>query len=240
VTPPHLEIRSLASATEMAALSNVFQQIWGSSTPLVEVELLTAIAHCGGYVVGAFDAGTIIGASFGFLAQHRGEPALHSHVTGILPGVQLSGVGRAMKNHQRHWAREAGMKWVTWTFDPLVRRNAWFNIEVLQAHVAEYLTNFYGPIDDTINSGDESDRLLVAWPTDRENDRADAQRAPVDTTDVMRVATPEDVVVLRRTQPHEARRWRYEVRSALAEQVNAGAEVLGFTRDGFYLVRPAS
>ena len=238
MTPSDLEIRSLTSATEMLAISNVFQQVWGSATPLVEVELLSAIAHAGGYVVGAYDAGNIIGASFGFLAQHRGESALHSHVTGILPGVQLSGVGRAMKNHQREWARDAGLKWVTWTFDPLVRRNAWFNIEVLKAEVAEYLTNFYGPIDDAINSRDESDRLLVAWPT--ELGRDDAPREEIGAHGLISVPTPEDVVVLRRTQPDEALRWRRRVRAELAGPLGDGAKVVHFTRDGSYLLRSST
>ena len=155
----------------MAPIVTMFQQVWGSVIPLVGVELLRAIGHAGGYVAGAFDSGHIVGASFGFLARFEGEEALHSHVTGILPGVQHSGVGRAMKNHQRSWAAEQGLKWVTWTFDPLVRRNAWFNIEVLRAHVAEYLVDFYGPMTDSINAHDESDRLLVAWPTDPTRDR---------------------------------------------------------------------
>jgi predicted GNAT superfamily acetyltransferase len=236
VTPPHLEIRLLTTAPEMAPLCTVFQQVWGSVTPLVEVELLAAIAHSGGYVVGAYEAGNIIGASFGFLAQHRGEAALHSHVTGILPGVQLSGVGREMKNHQRQWARAAGLQWVTWTFDPLVRRNAWFNIEVLKARIDGYLPNFYGPLDDAINTRDESDRLLVAWPTEEQPQRL------VDPADpsLIQVATPEDVVVLRRTQPAEAVRWRRAVRELLGGPLADGAEVAGFTRDGFYLLAPAA
>ena len=48
----------------------------------------------------------LMGASFGFLARHHGQQALHSHVTGILPGLQHGGVGRAMKLHQRDWAAE--------------------------------------------------------------------------------------------------------------------------------------
>jgi predicted GNAT superfamily acetyltransferase len=236
VTPSHLEIRILTAAPEMTSLCTVFQQVWGSVTPLVEVELLAAIAHSGGYVVGAYDAGNIIGASFGFLAQHRGEPALHSHVTGILPGVQLSGVGRAMKNHQRQWALDAGLKWVTWTFDPLVRRNAWFNIEVLKAQIAEYLPNFYGPLDDAINTRDESDRLLVAWPTTPEI----APKADPTNPQLLQVATPEDVVVLRRTQPSEAMRWRLQVREQLGGHLASGGQVAGFTRDGFYLLTLAT
>ena len=92
--------------------------------------------HAGGYVAAAYDGEQVVGGSLGFLARHLGEPALHSHVTGILPGVRRTGLGRAMKLHQRAWAAEHGLAWVTWTFDPLVRRNAWFNIGVLGAEVA--------------------------------------------------------------------------------------------------------
>ena len=42
----------------------------------------------------------------GFLARHLDQPALHSHLTGILPGVRRTGLGRAMKLHQRAWAAE--------------------------------------------------------------------------------------------------------------------------------------
>ena len=57
-----------------------------------------------------------------------------------------------------------------------MRRNAWFNIHVLGAEVHEYLVDFYGPIDDAINAGDESDRLLVAWAV-RRWARTDGRRA---------------------------------------------------------------
>ena len=229
-----LEIRTLDSADEMATIVTVFQQVWGSVTPIVGVELLRAIAHSGGYVAAAFDADNIVGASFGFLARHDGEEALHSHVTGILPGVQHSGVGRAMKLHQRSWAAEREIPWITWTFDPLVRRNAWFNVSVLGAQIAEYLVNFYGPMTDSINSNDETDRLVVAWPSD-----ASAPRAS-DTTPnhgpEIRVPTPEDIVVLRRTDPAAADAWRHRVREMLQPALDAGGIVTDFTREGDYVV----
>ena len=162
------EIRTLDNPAEMASIATVFQQVWGTVTPIVNVELLQAIAHSGGYVSAIYESDRLMGASFGFLARHRGEDALHSHITGILPGVQHAGAGRAMKLHQRDWAAERDIPWITWTFDPLVRRNAWFNIGVLGAQVSEYLVNFYGAMNDSINSHDESDRLVVAWPTDPE------------------------------------------------------------------------
>jgi predicted GNAT superfamily acetyltransferase len=227
-----LEIRTLDSAAEMASIVTVFQQVWGSVTPIVGVELLRAIAHSGGYVAGAFDSGNIVGASFGFLARHRGGEALHSHVTGILPGVQHGGVGRAMKTHQREWAARRDIPWITWTFDPLVRRNAWFNIEVLEAHISEYLVNFYGPMSDSINAQDETDRLVVAWPTDETTPRP----APATGSTPIEIATPDDIVVLRRTDPTEAMRWRYQVREQLEPLLAGGGAVTGFTRDGAYVV----
>ena len=231
-----LEIRTLDTPDEMASVVTVFQQVWGTSTPIVNVELLRAMAHSGGYVAGVYDHDRLMGASFGFLARHHGEPALHSHVTGILPGLQHSGVGRSVKLHQRDWAAARDIAWITWTYDPIVRRNAWFNIEVLGAHVSEYVVNFYGPMTDSINAHDESDRLVVAWPTDP---AAARPPAPAGATTV-HVDTPEDIVVLRRIDEAEAMEWRRRVRKELGERINAGATVTGFTREGQYVLQVGS
>jgi predicted GNAT superfamily acetyltransferase len=231
-----LDIRTLESASDMATIGNVFQQVWGTATPIVTVELLMAISHAGGYVAGAFESGNAVGASFGFLADHQGHRALHSHVTGILPGVQHGGVGRALKHHQRDWAAERGIDWIVWTFDPLVRRNAWFNIEVIGGHVTDYLADFYGPMEDSINAHDESDRLVVAWPTSPDVGRPTVAAGST----VTEVATPDDIVVLRRTDPSAASEWRRRVRDQLAPLIDAGGVVTGFTRDGCYVVEHAS
>lgn len=227
-----IEIRTLSAPGDLRQLVTLFKQVWGTVTPVVGVELLRAIEHAGGYTAAAFHGDQVIGGSLGFLARHEDAPALHSHVTGILPGVRHTGLGRAMKHHQRRWAADHGLEWVTWTFDPLVRRNAWFNIDVLRADVHDYLVDFYGPIDDAINLSDESDRLLVAWPTTGElrDPRAHAAEATVT------VPTPEDIVVLRRTDPAAAADWRHRVRRGLGDRIAAGAKVVGFTRAGHYLL----
>lgn len=179
-------------------------------------------------------AGTMLGASLGLLARHDGRAALHSHVTGLLPAARGGGLGRALKLHQREWALHHGIDVVTWTFDPLVRRNAWFNITVLGADVDEYLPSFYGEMNDAINAGDESDRLHVVWdlaapiPTE--------PRDGTTVTDALHVATPDDIVRLRRTDPAAVARWRASTREALTAALDAGRPIVGFTRDGNYVI----
>ncbi len=124
--------------------------------------ILRALEHAGDYVVGLYDGDAMIGASAAFF----GPPAartMHSHITGIVDGYQGRGLGRQLKTHQRDWALERGVGHITWTFDPLIPRNAHFNLAVLGTRVTDYLVNQYGEMDDEVNRGDESDRLLVSW-----------------------------------------------------------------------------
>jgi len=243
------EIRTLTTADEMVDVVDVFQQVWGSPTELVRLEMLMAVAHSGGYVCAAYDPtrpgyqhgqehgqqhGTILGASLGILARHHDQPALHSHVTGLLPGVRHSGVGRALKMHQRCWAAERDIDWIVWTYDPLVRRNAWFNIAVLGADVHEYLPSFYGTMTDALNTGDESDRLLVAWDVHQELPSAPRDGSGLSGTEL--IPTPEDIVALRRTSPTEVAQWRSSTRDALSSALAADRPVVGFTREGEYVI----
>ena len=156
------EIRLLDSTDDVTRLMHLFNQVWGTNTAVVGMELIRAIGHAGGYVAAAYAGEQMIGGSLGFLARHLDRPALHSHLTGILPGVRHTGLGRSMKLHQRAWAASRGLDWVTWTFDPLVRRNAWFNIGVLGAEVHEYLVDFYGPI--TTASTPATRATASSWP----------------------------------------------------------------------------
>jgi len=239
--PDNIEIRTLHTADEMIELCAVFQQVWGSLTQLVTIEILMAVSHSGGYISAAYesrgDDERMLGASVGILARHQGQPALHSHITGLLPGARRSGVGRAMKMHQRRWAADHDIDWIVWTFDPLVRGNAWFNIEVLGAEVHEYLPSFYGTMTDSINAGDESDRLLMAWRVDDD----DARRSrPTPSADRILVPTPEDIITLRRTDPAAVARWRTETREALQAALARGDRITGFTSDGEYVVESGS
>ena len=128
-----VEVREVSDLADLATVRRVFDEIWrpDPSEPLVTVDQLRAYAWTGQYVVNAHDVREphrpVIAASVGFLAAPPGR-ALHSHITGVLPGGRGRALGHAIKVHQRAWALERGLDTITWTFDPLIRRNAWFNL----------------------------------------------------------------------------------------------------------------
>ena len=232
-----VEIRNLSAPEELIEANRILQEVWGTTVALAPLEFLIAICHTGGYVAGAFVDGSMVGASIGMLARHHARSSLHSHVTGLVVDARGTGLGRQLKLHQRAWAIEHDLTSITWTFDPLVRRNAWFNIAVLGATIDEYLPSFYGTMDDAINAGDESDRLLAVWDLD-----GTVPMTPCDGSGVIDpglVATPGDVVVLRRTDPAAVASWRSAVRASLTEALEAGQPIAGFTRDGNYVIGSA-
>jgi len=225
-----LVVRTLDQLGELREIDSLFLSVWGPGIPSLGVELLRALSHEGGYVAGAFREEALVGASVGFLGQHHGRLSLHSHATGVSPQARGLNVGRALKLHQRAWAAERGVELITWTFDPLVRRNAWFNIGRLGALPVDYLVDFYGPMSDAINAGDASDRLLMAWEAS-----PPALVRPAIDDDHRLIPTPEDIEVLRVTDPTAARTWRLRLREELLEPVAQG-QVVGFTREGDYVV----
>jgi predicted GNAT superfamily acetyltransferase len=171
-----VEVADLHDIVGMHQAAALFIEIWRTSvedapcTP----QLLRAFAHSGNYVAGAWLDGRLVGAAVAFVHPATDGLALHSHITGVSDTVQGRGVGFALKQHQRAWALARGIARINWTFDPLVRRNAWFNLVKLGGEAVEYLPSFYGPMADGINAGDETDRCLIAWRLDSERARAAA------------------------------------------------------------------
>ncbi|MDJ1114311.1 GNAT family N-acetyltransferase [Microbacterium dauci] len=227
-----LDIRELHTIEDIVLASRVFGAVWGSPDGGMPPNLLRALEHSGNYVVGVFEGERMVAASAAFF----GPPAarsMHSHVTGVLPGFQARGIGRALKQHQREWAFARDVGTITWTFDPLIARNAHFNLEVLGARVTDYLVHHYGAMDDGVNAGEESDRLHVAWHL------ASPQRNPEPADVVAVVELPHDIEALRVSDPQEAAAWRLRVRDAFRAQHDAGLVVGGFrSGEGYLFTRP--
>lgn len=158
-------IRHLESMNELDRANALFDEIWQPHDgPSVRIDLLRALTKAGNYVTGAYDAahGEMLGACMGFFGPPS-HAELHSHITGVVQAGLRRSVGFALKVHQRAWALRAGAESIAWTYDPLIRRNAYFNMVKLGARPAEYLRNFYGTMDDAINAGTETDRILIRW-----------------------------------------------------------------------------
>jgi len=157
-----VRIAELTGVAEFAAACQLFDEVWQpdpGSRPMT-AELMRALTKAGNYAVGAYRGELLVGASVAFFGPPA-DRALHSHVTGVHdPG---HGTGYAIKLHQRAWALRRDVTEIAWTYDPLVRRNAYFNLVKLAARPAEYLPDFYGEMRDAINSDGDTDRLLVRW-----------------------------------------------------------------------------
>jgi predicted GNAT superfamily acetyltransferase len=175
-----VEIRPLATLEQMDDACAVLRTVWDIGPGQnfdVSRHLLRAFGHGGNYQFGAYPLGADrpVGASVCFFTEPLGA-AMHSHITGVLPGAAGSGVGAALKWHQRHWALERGLSRISWTYDPLIARNSFFNLTRLGARPAAYFVDFYGLMDDGPNRGQPSDRLEIVWDLTSESTRA-AERA---------------------------------------------------------------
>lgn len=260
-------VRELAGIQEMTTASTLWDAIWSRSGPSeaggigeagqagheIDPSLMVALSHAGSYLAGAFVADTMIGAALGFW----GSPAygaLHSHITGVLPTYAGRGAGTLIKNHQRDWVLARGGSAITWTYDPLVSRNAHVNLNRLGARPESYLLDLYGTLADDLNRGDPSDRLLVRWtltgpptPASRRPAAAlviDRGGAPavgttiddLDPSTPLTVAVPDDITALRRRDPSTASLWRTAVREALLPLFDRGWSITGFDRGQGYRV----
>lgn len=266
-----MRIELAESADRLTQARWVFDQVWPGEGTQVTPNLLRALMHAGGYCsVVLDDEDAVIGAALGFPARDASLPGgvfLHSHMAAIVDGMRDRGIGVAVKQHQREWAMQQGIPVVSWTFDPLVRRNAHFNVNRLGVEVREYHPDFYGEMTDAINAGDRTDRLVAWWVVDSERAHAAAggdlavpeHSALVRTTrdliemsadgrpvlgplpesgEEVLVSLPEDIVSLRQRDPESGLAWRLAVREALTAAFAAGLVVSAVTTEGAYLLTP--
>ena len=254
----------------MSAARAVFDEVWPGEGTQVTSNLLRALVHAGGYCsVVLDDDDRVVGAALGFPSRDASLPGgvyLHSHMAAVVDGLRDRGIGAAIKQHQRAWAREQGIPVVSWTFDPLVRRNAHFNVNRLGVEVRAYHPDFYGVMTDAINAGDRTDRLVAWWVVDSERAHAAAQGDLVipdhdsvlqNARDLIRlddgvprladppapgetvlVSLPDDVVSLRQADPALGLQWRLAVREALTTSFEAGLRVSAVTSAGAYVLTP--
>ncbi len=159
-----VEIVHASTLSEVHEALALVDAVWRPppGRPAMGEEMLWAMVHVGNYCSIARDRSGPVAVCVAFLGLHPSY-SLHSHAAGVTAAGTGRGIGFALKQDQRAWALERGIGTVTWTYDPLVRRNAFFNLTRLGARPVEYVVDFYGEMTDAINTGQGSDRFMVDW-----------------------------------------------------------------------------
>jgi len=232
----NISIRPLTSLPDQDLGRMIFDKTWAMDAGTeITPNLLQAMIHSGAYLSGAFVDGECVGAAFAFPAT-TGGLHLHSHMTAVLDSFRDKGIGYALKVDQYKWAKQNNYKEITWTFDPLVARNAKLNILKLGVDISAYYPNFYGDMPDELNAGDESDRVMASLKVLGD---APTPRRAISTPDksAVLIAIPDDIVAIRGKDLAENLRWRRSVRDEFVSALARGGKVIGFSTNNEYVVQ---
>jgi predicted GNAT superfamily acetyltransferase len=191
-----ISIRTLESAGEMLLLEELQRQVWpGSETEVVPAHMLLSLAHNGGLILGAFDGEALVGFVLGFIGTDAATPARvamarlkhASHMLGVHPRCRDRSIGYQLKAAQRRVVMAQGIRLMTWTYDPLLSRNAHLNIRRLGAVCRMYIRDAYGQLRDGLNAAVASDRFSVEWwlTSSRVKSRMQGARRPIDLANVL-------------------------------------------------------
>jgi predicted GNAT superfamily acetyltransferase len=251
-----IRIEDVSDAGRLSELEGLQVRVWGSSLrEIVPVHALHIVATTGGILLVAYDGDEPVGFALGFLARRDGHLYHASHMLGIDPAYQGHGIGAALKWAQRERALAQGLDLMTWTFDPLESRNAYFNLHKLGVISRTYKENVYGELDDDLNRGLPSDRLVVEWwlrrvpRTHQPPDEAavsilsDGGGEPVLRLEreldgrPLRVDAPRDIQAIKREAPDVAAEWRLAQRAALTWALDRGYVVQDFAGGSYLLER---
>jgi predicted GNAT superfamily acetyltransferase len=253
--PEGFTIEMVTDQSRLKEIEMLQLRVWGmGALEAVPAPMLYVVRACGGIVLGAYDQGSLAGFVLGLLGRRDGRLYHASHMLGIDPRYQGRGLGAALKERQRAIALSQGLDRMTWTFDPLEFRNARLNMHKLGATSNTYLEDLYGDMEDQLNRGLPTDRLLVEWDLHAPPpaiDRAVGAAVPLIVMKAGRpmaateepavgspllVPVPPDIGVLRRTDTGAAHAWRMAQRHALQWAFARGYVVRDFEAGAFLLL----
>jgi predicted GNAT superfamily acetyltransferase len=169
-----------------------------------------------------------VGFALGWLGWGDGVH-FHSHQVGVMAGGRGGGVGYALKLAQRRLCLDNGITEMRWTFDPMLRSNARFNLQRLGARVVAFLPHCYGDRRDAFNTGDTTDRLEVSWSLDA--DVGGVVATP--TSGQIVIEIPSAYHSLRESDRTAADAARRRVGDALHTLFSSGGSVVGLGDTGY-------
>lgn len=251
-------IRDIDSSAEMRAVEELQKEVWGlPDLDVVPFYHLVATKAAGGVLVGAFDRETLVGFVYGFPSYERGELAHHSHMLAVKSAYRNFKLGHKLKLAQRERVIKQGIRFMTWTYDPLQCLNAHFNLSTLGVFADRYLIDFYGEDAASFLHRNGTDRLWVTWPLigNRVNERLDdialklemgrvvplvqltAENQPYTNAlsaglarETALIEIPADINALQESDFSVASQWRQATRWAFTEALAAGYIVVDFHR----------
>lgn len=251
-----IEFRLLNDMRELEALVQLELDIW-QLPPLdaAPSALMVAFIHNGGLIIGGYWEDRLVALALAFVGKKGDSIRLWSHMAGVHPDFRGQGIGQGIKWAQREFALAAGFTQIAWTYDPLLRGNANFNLRLLAATAQVYHVNHYGEMQDAINVGLPSDRLEVHWDLQDERVQAiaagqaiqrhalpapfllekDLHGAPLTNVAVLseapaqcRIEIPRDVNRMRQEYPDRALAWRLALREMMRIAFAAGYRAQDF------------
>ena len=160
-------LRPLASIAEYDEAVALQDEIWGAGfSDRVPAAILRVAQKVGGVAAAAFDAdGRMLGFVFGLTGIRNGQLVHWSDMLAVREEARGKRLGERLKHYQRDLVRTIGVEKMFWTFDPLVARNAHFNLNLLKAGIADYVPNFYGSNTGSVLHGSlPTDRFVAVWP----------------------------------------------------------------------------
>ncbi|ADV68833.1 acyl-CoA N-acyltransferase [Deinococcus maricopensis] len=164
MTAPYT-IRDVTDPAAFRALETVQIAAWGyADREVLPGTMLRISAATGGIVLGAYPVGEDVpfGLAYGFPALHGDAWWHHSHLLAVDPAWRGSGAAVALKHAQRERALAQGLTRMTWTFDPLIARNARLNLGKLGARAVSYHPGWYD-----LGGVVPADRLMIEWDLTR-------------------------------------------------------------------------
>jgi predicted GNAT superfamily acetyltransferase len=257
---PDVELRSLEGPEEYALCGELQRDTWGHDFgEIVPPALLQVTQKVGGIAAGAFDRHRrLVGFVYGLSGLREGSPVHWSHMLAVRKDWEGKGLGTRLKGYQRDRLIDLGIEIALWTFDPLVARNAHFNLNRLAVTIEEYVPNMYSETRSDLHSGLGTDRFLARW--DLRSDRVfhtlseglgpqvqlppdspvvglDGEGSPIvgggeyPEDPVVRIPIPDDIQAVKAESSELGRCWRKMTRDAFVWYLTHCYQVSGFRRD---------
>ena len=225
-----MEIRDLRSDAELAGVEQLQREVWGfSDLDVVSASIFRVMLEIGGILVGAFDGSKLVAFNSGFAGYRHGRLEIHSDMLAVREAYRDCGLGYTLKMAQRERTLAMGIKRITWTFDPLRSRNAYFNFRKLGALSNEYRVNFYGETTSSFLHSTGTDRLWITWILDRERVVSPCAGEVIEI--------PRDIDSL---SNEEQWKWRISTRARFSELMADGYSVTDYDGNGRYTLQRGS